>query len=121
MGLMLPFFLIAILGLIESVNLFNHYITVVNASRDGARLGSRGSITDDEIRSLIANDMDRLPGSFDAALDVSIDRAPVPGDAAIAVETCYDHTLILHIVVLMDDTTRVCSQTVMRMIPTPTP
>lgn len=120
---MLPILLIALVGVVELTNLFNHYISVVNAGRDGARIGSKGSATDDEIRSLVENDLDRLPNGIDPDADVSIDRTPVPGDRAILVEACYDHTTLIQIPLILDDTFRVCSSTTMRMLdqPTPTP
>jgi Flp pilus assembly protein TadG len=119
LAIALPFMLLLLLGVIESVFAFNHYITVTNAARDGARLGSKDSITDDEIRSLIENDMSRLPNGVNADADVTIDRAPVSGEAAIGVTTCYDHNLILQLTLILPDDLRMCSTTVMKMIPTP--
>lgn len=120
MAILLPILLIMVLGLIESVNLFNHFISVTNASRDGARLGAQGSaITDAEIRSLVENDLSRLPNGIDPNADVSIDRSPMPGQSAIKVTTCYDHQLLLHVTLLMPDTYRVCSDTTMKILPTP--
>jgi Flp pilus assembly protein TadG len=123
LGLMLPLLLVICIGVIEVVTAFNHYITVVNAARDGARIGSKGSVTDDEIRSLIVNDLSRLPRSSDITPTnaVAVDRSPVPGDTAIKVEACYDHHLMLHITLVMPDTVRICSSTTMRMLPTPVP
>jgi Flp pilus assembly protein TadG len=124
MGLILPIMLVMVVGVIETVTLFNHYITVVNASRDGARIGSKGgSITDAEIRSLIANDLSRLPNGtlITPTVDITINRTPVPGDTAIQVSTCYNHKIIMHINLIMPETVRVCSATTMKMLPTPAP
>jgi Flp pilus assembly protein TadG len=121
LAIILPVVLVLFVGVVEAVNAFNHFISVTNSARDGARIGSKGSVTDDEIRSLIANDMSRLPSSFDVNADVTIDRAPVPGEDAISVTTCYDHELLLHITLVMPDEFRMCSTTVMKMIPTPEP
>jgi hypothetical protein len=119
LAIALPFMLLLILGVIESVFAFNHYISVTNAARDGARLGSKESITDDEVKSLIENDMSRLPNGIDSDADVTIDRSPVPGEDAISVTTCYDHQLIMHVTLILPDEFRMCSTTVMRMIVTP--
>jgi Flp pilus assembly protein TadG len=120
MAMLLPVILLLFVGLIECVNLYNHFISVTNAARDGARIGAKGdSITDDEIRSLVENDLDRLPNGIDPDDDVTIDRAPQPGEDAIEVTACYDHELLLHITLIMPDTYRVCSSTTMKLLPTP--
>jgi hypothetical protein len=121
MSIILPVMLVLLIGVVECVNAFNHFISVTNSARDGARIGSKGAVTDDEIRSLIANDMSRLPSTFDEDTDVTIDRAPVSGENAISVTTCYDHELLLNITLVMPETYRMCSTTVMKMIPTPEP
>ncbi|MGH7621555.1 MAG: TadE/TadG family type IV pilus assembly protein [Gemmatimonadaceae bacterium] len=120
-SVMLPIVLIMLLSVVEVVNLYDHYISVVNASRDGARIGSKGSATDAEIRSLVGNDMARLPNGINTTNDVTINRTPVPGDNAISVKTCYDHHLLLGIPFVLPSPMRVCSTTTMRMIPTPGP
>jgi Flp pilus assembly protein TadG len=119
LAIALPFLLILIVGVIECVFAFNHYISVTNAARDGARLGSKDSITDDEIRSLISNDMSRLPNGIDVDDDVLINRSPVSGEDAISVTACYDHEPIMKVAAIMDDDYRMCSTTIMKMIPTP--
>ncbi len=120
-SVMLPIVLIMLLSVVEVVTLYDHYISVVNASRDGARIGSKGSATDAEIRSLVGNDMARLPNGVNTASDVTINRAAVPGDSAISVQTCYDHHLLFGIPFVLPNPMRVCSTTTMRMIPTPGP
>jgi Flp pilus assembly protein TadG len=117
----LPLLLVALVGVVEVTTLFVHYVSVVNASRDGARIGSKGSATDAEIRSLAANDLAKLPGGITATADVKISRTPVPGDTAISVEACYDHHTIMHVALVMPETFRICSTTTMRMLPTPGP
>jgi hypothetical protein len=120
MAMLLPLVLLLFVGLIECVTLYNHYISVTNAARDGARIGAKGdAITDDEIRSLVDNDLSRLPDGIDPDADVSIDRAPHPGDTAIKVTACYDHRLLLSLTLVMPDTYRVCSSTTMKFLPTP--
>ena len=120
-SVMLPIVLIMLLSVVEVVTLYDHYISVVNASRDGARIGSKGSATDAEIRSLVGNDMARLPNGINTVSDVAINRAPVLGDSAISVQTCYDHHLLFGIPFVLPNPMRVCSTTTMRMVPTPGP
>lgn len=120
-GVLLPIVLVMMIGVLELVNAYDHYISVVNASRDGARIGAKGVATDAEIRSLVANDLSRLPNGVTPASDITINRTPVPGDAAISVKSCYDHHLLIHLTVVMPDVVRVCSTTTMRMLPTPGP
>ena len=59
-GVLLPIVLVMMIGVLELVNAYDHYISVVNASRDGARIGAKGVATDAEIRSLVTNDLSRL-------------------------------------------------------------
>jgi hypothetical protein len=119
MAMVLPFILLLFVGVIECVNLYNHYISVTNSARDGARIGAKGSVTDDEIRSLVENDLSRLPNGIDADADVTINRSPHPGEDAIKVTSCYDHNLLLHVTLIMPDTYRICSSTTMKLLPTP--
>ncbi len=116
-AVILPFILISLIGVIEVTTMFVHHVSVVNASRDGARIGSKGSATDAEIRSLAANDLAKLPNGINPTADVTISRTPVPGETAIAVTACYDHHLLLHITLVMPETLRLCSTTTMRMLP----
>ena len=53
LGIMLPLLLILVLGVVEVNNALNAYITVVNSSRDGARLGSKGAASSTEIQALV--------------------------------------------------------------------
>jgi len=50
--LVLPVFLILLLGMIEFGLIFNAYITINNAAREGARVGSVGG-TDGEIEAMV--------------------------------------------------------------------
>ena len=109
--------LVTIVGVLEVTTIFVRYVSVVNASRDGARIGAKGSATDPEIRSLAANDLAKLPNGINSATDVTINRTPVVGDSAIQVTACYDHHLLLHITLIVPDQIRMCSTTTMRMTP----
>ena len=101
--------------MIEVTSLFVHYVTVVNASRDGARYGSKSS-TDAEIRSVTQNDLARFPGAITPTADIKIDHTPaVSGDNTVAVTACYNHHLLMHITLVLPDVVRVCETTTMRI------
>jgi len=108
----LPFLLLLLVGIAEVGNALNAYLTVVDAGRDGARLGSKGAASDDDIKNLVVTEMGRLPNAVDPAGDITVERDVVPGSSSIRVEVCYDHPSILHLVVI-PDTLRMCSTTTM--------
>lgn len=112
LGIMLPLLLTLVIGVIEVNNALNAYITVVNAARDGARLGSKGAATETEIDALVIKDLDRLPQTV-AASDVTVTYPTVDSVAAVKVEACYDHQTILQVPLLIPNTFRICSQTTM--------
>lgn len=53
-ALVLPIILLILLGIIDFGLMFNNYLVVSNASREGARTAAVGA-TDSEITSLVAN------------------------------------------------------------------
>jgi len=114
--LILPIFLLLLSGLVEIGDALNSYLTVIDASRDAARLGSRGLATDTEIRDLVDRDMERLRDPFDPASDVTVTHNPVPGDTSLKVEVCYDHALIFPLPGFIPDPIHICSSTTMRSI-----
>jgi hypothetical protein len=116
-GLLLPFFLILILGVVEITNAMNAYVTIIATARDGARLGSKGLATDDEIKNLVLVETDRLRDPIDSTNDITIDHTTVDGVEAIRVEVCNDYTLLLGVRLVMPDNFRMCSATAMRVFP----
>ena len=110
--MILPLFLILIIGVIEVNNALNAYITVVNAARDGARLGSKGAAGETEIDALVMKDLERLPQTVTAS-DVTVTYPTVDSVAAVKVQACYDHRTILQVPLLVPSTFRICSQTTM--------
>lgn len=116
-ALLLPFFLILILGVIEVTNAMNAYVTIVSSARDGARLGSKGLATDAEITNLVIVETDRLRDPVDPLNDVTVTRAPVDGVNAVTVRVCQDYTLLLRVRIVMPDNFRMCSATSMRAFP----
>jgi Flp pilus assembly protein TadG len=112
LGIMLPLLLILVLGVIEVNNALNAYITVVNSSRDGARLGSKGAATSSEIQALVVKDLERLPNTTPSS-NVTVTYPTVSGVNSVKVESCYDHTTILQVPLLVPQTFRMCAQTTM--------
>jgi len=102
-------------GIIEVANALNTRITVVNAARDGARLGSKGLATDDDIASLVVMEADRLRDPIDPNADVTIGHSDVDGVEAVSVEVCNDHSLLLGVPLVLPEELRMCSRTVMRV------
>lgn len=113
LALTLPVLLLLLIGVVEVGNGLNAYLTVVDAARDGARLGSKGAASDDEIKNLVVTEMGRLPNAVNPAGDITVQRNTVPGSQSIRVEVCYDHSLILHVPLITPDPLRMCSTTTM--------
>jgi TadE-like protein len=113
LALTLPVLLLLLVGLVEVGNALNAYITVVDAGRDGARLGSKGGASDDEIKNLVVTEMGRLPDGVDPATDITVERDVVPDSPSIRVKVCYDHSLILGVPLVTPDPLRICSTTTM--------
>jgi Flp pilus assembly protein TadG len=117
MALVLPVFLLLFTGVVEVGDALNSYLTVVDVSRDGARLASKGMATDADIRNMAEVEMARLRDGFDPATDMTITHDVVPGDSSIRVEVCSDHSLLLPVLsTFVGDPLRMCAQTTMRTI-----
>lgn len=114
-ALVVPVLLILLVGIFEIGYGLNSYLTVVDAARDGARLGSKGSASDDQIRALVIRETERLTDGVDAG-DITITRDTVPGSPSIAVEVCYDHSLIMGVPEIVPDPLHMCSTTTMPTI-----
>jgi hypothetical protein len=118
MGLLLPIFLVLIIGVVEVTNAMNAYVTVVSTARDGARLGSKGLATDDEIKNLVVIETDRLRTPIDPATDITVTHGQIDGVNAITVEVCNEYEPLLNVPLVVPDTMRICSATAMRKFPT---
>lgn len=116
MTMLLPLFLVIIVGVVEVADAMNTYVTVINAARDGARLGSKNLATDQEIKNLVVTETGRLRDPVNPATDVTIQHTQFDGVDAIKVEVCNDRTLILNVPLIMPDTFRMCSETTMRVL-----
>lgn len=115
-GLLLPFFLILILGVIEITNAMNAYVTIISSGRDGARLGSKGLATDPEIKNLVVTETARLKDPVDPVNDITVQHTSVGGENAIRVTVCNDYTLLLDVPIVMPSSFRMCSSTSMRKL-----
>jgi len=117
MALVLPIFVVLLSGVIEIGDAINSYLTVIDTSRDGARLASKGQATDAQIRNMTAVEMDRLRDPFSPVDDMTITHGVVPGDASIRVRVCSNHSLMLPgLEIILDDPFRMCASTTMRTI-----
>jgi Flp pilus assembly protein TadG len=111
-ALMLPLILILVIGVIEVSNALNAYISVVNAARDGARIGSKGGATDPQIQALVQRDLQRLPQTVPTS-NITITYPVVSGVNAVKVKACYDHKLLLKVPIVMPSSFTMCSDTTM--------
>jgi len=116
LALTLPVLLLLLVGVVEVGNGLNTYMTVVDAARDGARLGSKGSASDSEIQSLVQTEMGRLPNQVQLG-DITVERNVVspgpPTRSSIRVTVCYNHSPILSLPLVMPNPLRMCSSTTM--------
>ena len=101
-----------IVGVLEINNALNAYITVVNAGRDGARLGSKGAATPAAIQALVQKDLERLPNTVPAS-NITVTYPTVSGVNSVKVEACYDHTTLLQVPIAMPASYQICSSTTM--------
>lgn len=115
-AILLPLFLLLIVGVVEFTNAMNAYVTVISSARDGARLGSKGLATDDEIKNLVLVETNRLRDPV-AVGDVTVTHTTVDGVNAVRVEVCNDYSPLLDVPLLMPSGIRICSATSMRKFP----
>lgn len=116
-AMLLPLFLVLVVGVIEITSAMNAYLTVVSSARDGARLGSKGLATDDEIKALVVTETRRLRDPVDPLTDIAVSHVIVDGDDAVRVDVCNDYSLLLGVPLVMPDAVRMCSTTTMREFP----
>ncbi len=116
-GFILPLVLIVVVGVVEIADSLNSYITLIDAARDGARLGSKNLATDQQIKNLIVTETGRLRDDLDPDSDITIQHVTVDGANAIKVEVCNDRSLIMNIPLVMPESFRMCSETTMRVLP----
>lgn len=117
LALTIPVLLLLLVGVVEVGNALNAYMTVVDAARDGARLGSRGSgVPDSQINTLVVTEMGRLPNTVNPGSDITVTHNPMagyPNRKSIRVTVCYNHSPILPVPLVMPNPLRMCSTTIM--------
>lgn len=113
-ALILPILLLLIMGIIEFGFIMNSYLTIQNASREGARIGIVGA-ADLDIRNRVLSDSPNLQ-----AADLTINITPEegsrgPGDT-ITVAVTYNYHLVTPIISsLLNNSLVLNAQTSMRI------
>jgi Flp pilus assembly protein TadG len=118
LSFLLPIFLVIAVGVVEVADSMNSYITIIDAARDGARMGSKNLATDDEIRNLVITETGRLRDPVTPS-DVTVTHVTQDGVDAIRVRVCNERELLLSIPIVMPDGFTMCSETTMRVLPSP--
>lgn len=117
MSMILPLMLVMLIGLVEVADSFNSYITLLDAARDGARLGSKNLASDSEIKNLIVIETARLRDPVDPVADISIQHTTFDGDNVVRVTVCHNRQLLLNVPLIIPETFRMCGKTTMRVLP----
>ena len=118
LALTIPVLLLLLVGVVEVGDALNAYMSVVDAARDGARLGSKGAATDAQIQNLVVTEMGRLPNQVQVA-DITITHNPMSGyptRKSIMVKVCYNHSPILSVPLVVPNPLRMCSTTTMPVV-----
>ncbi len=114
-----PILILLILGIAELGSGLNSYLTVINASRDGARLGA-ASADDASIRSLVEKETAKLTNPLPSSCSpgsagICITHDGTGSTSSVKVNVCYDHPLLLGgIRGVLSGTLRMCTETTMR-------
>jgi Flp pilus assembly protein TadG len=80
MAIMLPFLFVLLVGMVQVVLVARNYLVLLEASREGARLGARGAalFDDAELQTLVEQDLSREGYSTaNGLIDIIIVRAEV--------------------------------------------
>lgn len=112
LAMLLPLLLVLIVGIVESTAAFNAYTTVVSASRDGARLGSKGAATTAQIQALTIKDLGRLKNTTPTS-NITVTYPVVSSVNSVKVKACYNHTTFIKVPLIMPNSIQMCSETVM--------
>lgn len=113
-ALILPVMMVLVAGLVELGDALNAYISVVGASRDAARIGSKGSASDTDLKNLVLTDVNRLRDATSLS-DITITRPTVDGNTAVKVKVCNKHKLIMNYPLLpLPNPMTICATTTMR-------
>lgn len=91
LALVLPLLVVLLLGIAEAGNMLNAYLTVVEASREGARLVVREGESAD-VKGMVETIMERLPSS-QVAVRVRYGEDDA-GERMVTVEVRYDYQFL---------------------------
>lgn len=117
MAIILPLFLLIIVGVVEVTNAMTSYVTLVSSSRDGARLGSKGLATDAEIKNMVVIETDHLRNDPDPLNDITVVHAGSGSNERVTVDVCTDYTPLLNVPLVIPNSLRMCASTTMRDFP----
>lgn len=115
-ALVIPILILLLVGIVEIGWGMNSYLTVVDAARDGARLGAKGTASDSEIVALVMKETERLEGGIPASGVTIVRDNSDPTNSTIEVEVCYDHALIMGVPQIIPDPLVMCSTTTMQTV-----
>jgi Flp pilus assembly protein TadG len=84
MALVTPLLLAVVLGIVEIGRGMQVHAMVTNASREGARLGSRAGYSNDDVRQCVQEYLSACLGIAPALVNVNISIEPAAGNPAVA-------------------------------------
>ena len=116
LSFLLPFFLVIVIGVVEVVDSMNAYVTITDAARDAARLGSKNLATDAQMQALAVTEGARLRNPVQTS-GVTVTHTTVDSVEAVNVRVCTTRTLLLSVPLVMPDNFQMCSETTMRVLP----
>jgi Flp pilus assembly protein TadG len=116
LSLLLPFFLVIVVGVAEVADGMNAYITLVDASRDAARMGSKNVATDAQMKALAVTEGARLRNPVQTS-GVTVTHLNVNSVPAVRVRVCTNRTLLMNVPLIMPDNFSMCATTTMRKLP----
>src|SRR5262245_21157747 len=96
LAILLPLVLLLLVAVIEVNSALHAYITVVSASRDGARLGSTGAATSTDVQALVLKDMANLPNGTTQS-NITVSFPTVASMNSVRVRTCYNYSTFLKV------------------------
>lgn len=112
-ALILPLLLLIVMGILEFGLMFNVYLTINNASREGARLGS---VTEGDPVSIENRVVAVAPHLDKDNLVITSDIADVDNTESVTVKVEYDYQMITPIISdLLSDHIYLRSETTMRV------
>lgn len=113
-AMIVPILLLLVMGIVQLGMMINSYITIENASREGARSGSVGD-TDSEIRNVVISTSPTLDAKYLTVTITPSEASRVSGDT-LTVKLTYNYKITIPIISrLFNDVVVLNSQTSMRV------